>query len=214
MEQAFLKAEKRQHAGSKSSSRLRDTGRLPATIYGHKQAPESVSLDKHEFTLKLQHGIKLFDLEIDGKNDKMLVKDLQYDYLGKSVIHVDFLRVDLAEKVKVTVPIEVKGVAKGAAEGGIIQSHFDKIELECIVTDIPKAIVVNVKELGIGDAIHAGDLKLPEGARLVTDPKALILTCNIVIAAKSTEEVEAETPVAGPEVITERKPVEGEAEPA
>jgi large subunit ribosomal protein L25 len=214
MEQALLKAEKRQHAGSKSAEKIRKAGRLPATVYGHKQDPESISVNAHDFALQLHRGAKLFDVDVAGKSDKMLVKEIQYDYLGKDMIHVDFIRVDLAEKVKVAVPVELKGVAKGASEGGIIQSHMDKVELECLVLEIPDAVVFNVKNVGIGDAIHAGDLELPAGAKLLSDPKALILTCNIVAAAKSTEELEAETPVAGPEVITERKPVEGEAETA
>jgi large subunit ribosomal protein L25 len=214
MEQAFIKAEKREHAGSKSSAKIRKAGRLPATIYGHKQAPESISLNSHDFALQLKRGKKLFGVEVSGKSENMLVKDVQYDYLGKDIIHVDFVRVDLEEKVKVAVPIEVKGVAKGAAEGGIIQSHLDKVELECLVTDIPSAIVVNVKNLGIGDAIHASDLEVPAGTKLLSDGKALILTCNIVAAAKSTEDIEAETPTTGPEVLTERKPVEGEEETA
>jgi large subunit ribosomal protein L25 len=214
MEQALIKAEKREHAGSKSSARIRKAGRLPATIYGHKQAPESISLDRHDFVLHIQRGKKLFGVEVDGKSDNILVKDVQYDYLGKNIIHVDFVRVNLEEKVKVAVPIEVKGVAKGAAEGGIIHSHLDKVDLECLVTEIPGAIVVNVKDLGVGDTIHASDLELPAGTKLLTDGKALILTCNIVAAAKTTEDVEAETPVTGPEVLTERKPVEGEEETA
>jgi large subunit ribosomal protein L25 len=216
MEQALLKAEKRQRTGSRSAAQLRDAtpARLPATIYGHKQAPESISVDRHDLALQLQRGTKLFDVELDGKSEKMLIKDIQYDYLGKIIIHVDFLRVDLAEKVKITVPVEIKGIARGAAEGGIIQAHLDKIELECLVTDIPDAITFNVKNVGLGDAIHAGDLELPSGTKLLTDAKALILTCNIVAAAKSTEEMEAETPAAGPEILTERKPVEGEEETA
>ncbi len=216
MEQALLKAEKRQQTGSRSAAKLRDPriGRLPATIYGHKQAPESISLDMHEMAMQLRHGTKLFDVELDGKSEKLLIKEVQYDYLGKNIIHVDFLRVNLAEKVRVTVPVEIKGIAKGAAEGGIIQAHLDKVELECLVTEIPDAIAFNVRNVSIGDAIHASDLELPAGTRLLTDAKALILTCNIVAAAKSTEELEAETPAAGPEVLTERKPVEGEEETA
>jgi len=212
MEQAFLKAEKRDNAGSKGAEKLRKVGRIPATVYGHKQAPESIALDRHDFTLQLQRGVKLFDVELAGKNDKVLVKDLQYDYLGKNIIHVDFIRVNLAEKVKVSAPVEVKGVAKGASEGGILQSHMDKVDLECLVTEIPDSIIYNVKNLGVGEAVHASDLEMPAGVKLLTDAKALILTCSVVAVAKTTEEIEAETPVAGPEVITERKPVEGEEE--
>lgn len=214
MEQASLKAEKREHAGSKSASKLRKAGRIPATVYGHKQDAESISINGHDFGLQLHRGVKLFDVDVAGKNEKMLVKEIQYDYLGKDMVHVDFIRVDLSEKVRVSVPIELKGVAKGAAEGGIIQSHLDKVELECLVLEIPDAIVFNVKNVGIGDAVHASDLELPAGAKLLSDAKALILTCNIVAQAKTTEELEAETPAAGPEVITERKPVEGEGETA
>lgn len=211
MEQASLKAEKRELAGSKSAEKIRKAGRLPATVYGHKQAPESISVDAHDFALQLHRGVKLFDIDVAGKNDKMLVKEVQYDYLGKDIIHIDFIRVNLAEKVKVSVTVQLKGAAKGASEGGIIQSHLDKVELECLVTEIPDVIVFNVKNVGVGDAVHAGDLELPAGAKLLTDAKALVLTCSVVAVAKTTEEIEAETPAAGPEVITERKPVEGEA---
>jgi large subunit ribosomal protein L25 len=214
MEQASLKAEKREHAGSKAAEKLRKAGRLPATVYGHKQDPESISVNGHDFGLQLHRGVKLFDVDVAGKNEKMLVKEIQYDYLGKNMVHIDFIRVDLSEKVKVSVPVELKGVAKGAAEGGIIQSHMDKIDLECLVLEIPDVIIFNVKNVNIGDAVHAGDLELPAGAKLLSDPKALILTCNIVAQAKTTEEIEAETPVAGPEVLTERKPAEGEEETA
>ena len=91
----LLKAEPREHLGSKHSAKLRSQGKVPAVIYGHKQAPESISCDLHEFAEGLHHGHRLFDVEFSGKKEKLLVKDLQYDYLGKKIIHIDFIRVNL-----------------------------------------------------------------------------------------------------------------------
>ena len=151
-------------------------------------------------------------VEIDKKNETMLVKDVQYDYLGTDVIHVDLMRVDVTEMVRVTVPIELKGTAKGAAEGGMVESHTGNLEVECRVTQIPERIVVSVKEMALGDAIHAKDIQLPEGVKLISSPELLVVTCHIVAEVKTTEELEAEMPAA-PEVITAAKEEleEGEA---
>jgi large subunit ribosomal protein L25 len=147
------------------------------------------------------------DVQIGKKTQKMIVKDIQYDYLGRDIIHVDLMRVDVTETIKVTVPIELKGVARGTHEGGIVEEHADHLEVECRVTDIPESIIVWVKEVGVGDTLHAGDVELPDGVKLVSDPSILLVTCGLVAAAKSTEELEEETPVA-PEVIGEAKEAE------
>jgi len=202
-----LKSQKREQTGSKSAARVRRQGRIPAVVYGHKREAVAISLDAHSLVEGLHHGHRLFDVQIGRKREKLLVKDLQYDYLGKDIIHVDLMRVDVSEMVRVTVPVEFKGTARGAHEGGIIEGHTDHLEVECKVTDIPEAIVVSVKEIGIGDTLHAGDIELAEGVKLVSDPSMLLVTCGLLAAAKSTEELEAEVPVA-PEVITEAK--EGE----
>jgi large subunit ribosomal protein L25 len=134
---------------------------------------------------------------------------VQYDYLGKDVIHADFMRVDLTEMVTVSVPVELKGTAKGAADGGIVDQHLAQLEVECVVTNIPESIVISIKEIGVGDSIHAGDIKLPQGVKLVTDAAAIVLACHVVAEAKTTEEAEIEAP-AGPEVIKREKKEEGE----
>jgi large subunit ribosomal protein L25 len=207
-QRAVIKAEIRTTLGTKDASRLRRKGKLPAIVYGHKKEPVAISFDVHGFIEDLHHGHRLFDTDMGGKTETLLVKDIQYDHLGKNVIHADMVRVDLEETVKVTVPIEMRGTSKGSHEGGIVDEHLDHLEIECKVMEIPEVIEVSVKELGVGDAIHAGDVELPAGAKLVTDPQALLLTCHLVAAAKTTEEVEEEMPV-GPEVITE-KPAEEE----
>ncbi|MFQ6034352.1 MAG: 50S ribosomal protein L25 [Sedimentisphaerales bacterium] len=197
-----LKAEIRRQIGSKAAAKVRKTGQIPAIIYGHKQKPVAVSLNAHDFVEGLHHGHRLMDVQIGKKPQKVIVKDLQYDYLGKDIIHADLMRVEAGETITVTVPIELKGVAKGAEEGGIIAEHTDHLEIECKATDIPESIVVSVKDINVGDALHARDIQLPDGVKLVSDPETLIVTCSLVAAAKTTEELEEEAPAA-PEVISE-----------
>jgi len=147
-QRAVIKAEIRTSLGSKQAARLRRQGKLPAIVYGHKEDPVAVSFDLHDFVEDLHHGHRLFDTEFGGKTETLLVKDLQYDHLGKNVIHADMVRVNLEETVKVTVPIEMRGTPKGSHEGGIVDEHLDHLEIECRVTEIPEVIPVLVKDLG------------------------------------------------------------------
>jgi len=207
-----LNTEAREQVGSKHAVKLRKQGRLPAIVYGHNQDPVAISLDIHEFVEALHHGHRLFDIRMDKKSETLLVKDLQYDYLGKDVIHADLVRVDLAEKVKVRVPIELKGTSKGSHEGGMIDGHLDHLEIECTVSEIPEVIEISVGDIGVGDTLRAGEVKLPDGSKLVTNPEALVLSCHLVTAAKSTEQLEEEMPAA-PEVLTAKETQETENKP-
>jgi len=197
-----LKAEVREHTGSKFAERIRRDGRIPAIVYGHKLEPVAVSLDAHSFVEGLHHGHRVVEVEVGRKKETMVVKDLQYDHLGKNVIHADLLRVKGGERVRVNVPVELKGTAAGTHEGGIVEEHADRVEIECKVDDIPETIVVWIKDVHVGDNVHAGQIEMPDGVRLVSDPEMLVVACHMVAAAKSTEEIEAETAVS-PEVIGE-----------
>lgn len=206
-----LKGEIREHTGSKDAQKVRERGRIPAVVYGHKKMTVAIELDAHSLGEGLHHGLRLVELQIGRKRETMIIKDVQYDYLGKNISHVDLMRVDVTETIKVTVPIELKGSAKGTLEGGVIEGHADHLEIECKVTDIPETIIVWVKDIDVGDALHAGDIELPEGVKLASDPSMVLVTCSLVAAAKSTEELEEEAPAA-PEVIGEAK--EAEEEPS
>ena len=208
----LLKAEIREHTGSNTVRKMREQGRIPAIMYGHKEEPVAVSLDAHNFVEGLHHGQRLIDVQIGKKKENTIIKELQYDHLGKNIIHVDLMRVNVAEMVKVTVPIELKGTAVGTHESGIIEEHTDRLEIECRVTDIPETIVVSVKDVHVGGTLHARDIELPDGITLVSSPETLLVTCHLVAAAKSTEEVEEEMPAA-PEVIGESKEPEAEQAP-
>jgi len=199
-----LQAELRERIGSHAAAAVRKRGRIPAIVYGHKQEPVAISLDAHDFVEGLHHGHRLMDITVSGQTEKMLVKDLQYDHLGRNVIHADLVRVDVTEMVQVNVLIELKGTAKGTHEGGIVEEHADHLEIECQAVSIPESIVVNVKDLGVGEAIHAGDVTLPEGLKLISPPETIIATCHLVAAAKTTEQIEEEAPTT-PELIGERE---------
>jgi len=201
----LLEAQIRERTGSKAAARARRQGQIPAIVYGHKQDPVAISLDAHDFIEGLHHGHRVLDVKVGGKAQKMMIKELQYDHLGRDIVHIDLMRVDVTETVRVSVPIELKGTAQGTHEGGIVEEHADHIEVECMVTNIPEVIVVSVKELGVGQAIHAGDVTLPDGVALVSAPETLLAACHVVAAAKSTEQLEEEAPAA-PEVIGEKEP--------
>lgn len=207
-----LQAELRKEKGGKQVARLRDpkVGKLPAVVYGHGEEPIHISLNAHDFLEGLHHGHRIFEVHLPTGSQTLLVKDLQYDHFGKQVVHADLMRVDLNERMVVEVPIELRGTAKGIHEGGIVDQALTHLEVECVVSQIPEVIPVLVKELGVGDAVHAKDVELPAGSVLKTDPEAILCICHLPkIKAVVEEAVAAEAPTE-PEVITERAAPEEE----
>ena len=203
-----LKAEPRSALGSRANKRLRDSGFVPGVVYGHKEAVVPVTLPKKEISTHLAKGAHVFDLTLSGKSEKVLVKDVQFDHLGIEVLHVDFARVSLDERVEVTVPLELKGTPKGEADGGVLQQIVAELEIECVVTDIPDVVTHNVSEMAIDDVVHIKDLKLPAGAKAMQDPDLIVAMVKVIEEEAGTAAAEGET--AEPEVIG-RKPEEGEA---
>jgi large subunit ribosomal protein L25 len=205
---ANVTAKSRAELGTRANRRLREQGLIPGVIYGHKEAVVPVTLPRKEVVTHLNKGAHLFDLNLDGKSEKVLVKEVQYDHLGLEVIHVDFARVSLDEKVKVTVPVELKGTPKGEAEGGVLQQILASLEVECLVTEIPEVIRHNVSEMELDAVLHIKDLKLPEGVRAIQDGDLIVATVKEILEVVTTAAPE-EGAAAEPEVIG-RKPAEGE----
>jgi large subunit ribosomal protein L25 len=205
---AQITVKTRAQLGTRANKRLRGTGFIPGVIYGHKEAVVPVTLPKKEVENHLHHGTHLFDLAMDGKSEKVLVKEVQYDHLGIDVIHVDFARVSLDERVEVTIAIELKGEPK--AEGDVpaaLTQVINELELECLVTEIPDVIRVNVSEMKLDDVIHIKDLKLPAGVKCKQDEDLIVVTFKEIKEEAATP---AEGETAEPEVIG-RKPEDAEA---
>ncbi|MDP2044101.1 MAG: 50S ribosomal protein L25 [Candidatus Omnitrophota bacterium] len=221
MEEIFLEAELREEKGKGKVKGLRDSGSLPSVVYSHGKDALSIKFSKSAL-LKLmrQHRLESSIINLKIKDDKKakgrpcLVKEIQYDPVREDIIHVDFNEISLTEAIKVNVPIEVKGEAIGVKqEGGSLEHILWEIEVECLPTNIPKHIEVDITALKMGEAIHVKDIVFPSGVKPLNDPAAIVL--HVAAPMKEVAPVE---PAEGeatqePEVIKEKKevPVEGGA---
>ncbi|MEM7755655.1 MAG: 50S ribosomal protein L25 [Planctomycetota bacterium] len=210
-ETTVLKGKVRERTGSRYSRRARAAGGLPAVVYGHKEEPVSVTLDAHQAILSFNKGERVFQLDLEGqKSETVLLRDLQFDHLGTNIVHADLARVDLNERVNVTVPLHLIGEndCKGLKHAGATLMHpAATLDIECAVTRLPEFIEVDIRELDAHDSIQAKDVKLPyDTMKLLTDPDAVV--AHIVIASGADDDdAEAATVDGGasPEVITEKK---------
>jgi len=208
-ESLTLNIHKREGRGTNKAQKLRKQGLVPGVLYGHKQETLSVSLSAHDLESAIRHGHRVVDLNLAGTREKAQICDLQWDHLGKEIVHVDFKRVSEDERIHITVRIEVKGVAPGIAAGGILDQPLHTLTVECPVIKVPESIRVNVSELQLGQAIHVKDLTLPPDVKALADPEAIVVhvTSPALEPAPSEESAQAE-----PEVIGRKAAEEGEAE--
>jgi len=182
---------------------MRTKGYIPAIVYGHGQTAEAVTLNRHEVELAVHHGERLLEIDLQGTTENVLLKEVQWDTFGQDILHVDLTRVDLDERVTVTVPIDLRGTPAGAAEGGVLQQVTSEVKIECAVRAIPEEIRVVVNDMKIGDSVYVRDIKLPDGATLEEEGGSLVCSVNIV-AEEVEQPAEAEA-AAEPEVIGEKK---------
>ncbi len=199
-----LKTEKRQGRGSHKAAKLRAAGRIPAVLYGHKEETISLSVDHDELMHAVRHNTRVVDISIEGKTEKAQIVELQWDCFGKDVLHVDFKRVSADERIEQTVPIELKGIAPGIAEGGRLDQPLHTLRIECPALNIPTSIRVAINDLHLDGAIHVKELKLPEGVKALTDPEAIV----VHIIRPKVEPAPGTEPLGGsvePEVITRKK---------
>ncbi len=214
MEIKTLKAESREPHGTRVVKRMRRKGRIPGIIYGHKQTPQAIALDRHEVERELEQGAHLFTVVVGSKNETCLVKDVQYDHLGIEPLHIDFARVDLNERVKVKVPIELRGHAKGQTEGGVVSQQIMDLEVECLVTAIPESIRVQIGDLALNQLIHIREITLPAGVTALADPEGIVVMCREAIVVEAAAPGEGAEAATEPEVIAKGKIEEEGAEGA
>lgn len=211
MQIAQLPAEKRDTQGTRAARRLRKEGKVPAILYGHGETPLLVTIPVRDLNNLLEKGAHLVELALAGAPEKCLIKDVQFDHLGIAPVHADFTRVDLHERVEVKVPLEFKGTPAGVTEGGVFEHDMVDIEIECLVTEIPDSIRVNVGDLKLGQALHVRELELPANVKAIASPEAIVAAVRAKTAEAVAAPVGEEAPTQ-PEIIGRReKTEEGEA---
>jgi len=215
MEEIFLDVELRKETGRGKVKDLRGEGFIPAIIY--KEGKESFPIKaSHREVIRLLHQHRLENVVInlrikDDKKSKArscLIKEIQYGPVHGDIIHVDFNEISLTKSIKVNVPVTAKGDPVGVKqEGGSLEHVLWEIEVECLPTDIPKDIEVDVSQMKIGDAVHIKDIAFPANIKVLNNPDAVVLS----VASPIKEEVPVEAAEGEekqePEVIKEKKEV-------
>jgi large subunit ribosomal protein L25 len=205
-----LRVEKRESLGKRNNVRLRRAGRVPAVLYGHGEDSVNLALAADKLEASLRHGAKVVDLDGDASG-KALLQDVQWDTFLQHVVHVDLLRVRAGEKVKIDVPIELRGEAAGVLDGGLIEQVVHSIEIEVALDVIPDKLHLNIKNLKIGDHLTAKDIiDLPAGATILSDEDEMIVHCVAPVVEEEEEAPAEEGAAAEPEVIGKGKEDEEE----
>lgn len=194
--------QKNKGTGSRVARRLRAQGRIPAIIYGHKQAVVPISLSRDSVWEMIKKSTHLAELSLDGATEMALVRDVQWDHLGKEILHLDFGRVSADEAIETEVRIDVRGIAPGIAEGGILEQLVHSVRVTCRANAIPDAIKIDVNNLHLNEAVHVKDLTgLPEGVKIVDADDDLLLV-HVASRAAAAEPAPSEAEAAvQPEVI-------------
>lgn len=222
MEEIILEATLREEAGKSKVKPLRKSGFIPAIVYGEGKKTVSIKVERRS-VLRLIHehhienviiNLKIAGDEKKAKDSAVIIKEIQRDPVRDDILHIDFNQISLTKEIKVKVPITAKGEPVGVkVDGGSLEHVIWELEIECLPTQIPPKIEVEVSQLKIGDAILVKDLTLPPGIKVLQDPDQVVVS----VAAPVKEEA-ALTPEEGaapeePEVIKEKKevPEEGAA---
>ncbi len=209
MPEVRIVAEPRSEFGKGPARRTRRAGKVPAVLYGHGTDPRHVSLPGHEMMLALKTPNVLIRLEgLQEGSALALPKAVQRDPLRGFLEHVDLLLVRRGEKVTVEVPIQLSGEI---TPGGLLDQQLVQIPVEADATRIPQFVEVDLAGMEVGASVHAGDLNLPRGATLATDPEVLVLH---VVAAPTAEQMEAEIGAPAEAAAAAEAPAPVETEPA
>jgi large subunit ribosomal protein L25 len=214
MQTIELTGQKRDLASKGALRSLRLKGQVPSVIYGGKKSSYPLTVNSKEFQLLTKaHGSNVVvNLKVDSATETVLVKEVQKDMISREIIHIDFQRISLTDKIEVSVPLHVKGEAPGVKlSGGILEHILREVRVRCLPTAIPVAIDVDVSALQINQGLKMKDILPPAGVEVLTDPEHLVV--NVVAPTELEEEpAPGAAPAATePEVIAKgKKPEEGE----
>ncbi len=220
MEKVVLKASKRNVTG-KQVKALRRAGQLPAVIYGrHVEQPVSISLEAHSAELAFAKltSSTLVTIDVEGEEYTAIVREKQRNYIKGNITHVDFLALDLNEKIRTKVRLVFVGLSPAVKDYSAVLVHrMEALEVECLPGDLPERITVDVSSLReIGNNIHVREISLPESVAVIDDPDDVVIVATVVKeeASDVPGAAAAGTEVAAPDLSVERGKKDEEGAPA
>jgi large subunit ribosomal protein L25 len=193
-------AKTRSRVGSRTCRKLRQEGHIPGNVYGHTEKPVAISVAGDTLTRAVHSGHKIVDVNLDGKVEKTILREVQWNTFGTEILHFDLMRIDADQRVSVTVPVTLKGISPGVTSGGILEQPVHEIEMEVLALEIPDAIVIRISDMQLGDSRHLSDLELPPSAKVDMMPETLIVQVTEPMAVPEEAEP-GEAGPAEPEVI-------------
>jgi large subunit ribosomal protein L25 len=217
MEKVILKVEARARSGKRIAKDLRNKKMIPAIVY--KDGKDALKLqlvakDMVEILHTKAGENVIVTLKISGadaktKDKTVVIKEIQREPIKGGILHVDFNEISLTESLKVGVPLSAHGEPEGKKDGGMLEHIMWELQIECLPTNIPEKIEVDVSKLKIGDAIHVKDIVVPEGVKIITDPELIAMIVKPPKVEVPKEETGAEA-VTEPELIRKKKEAEEE----
>lgn len=207
MDNAGLKVKLREGTKKGAARKLRSEGLLPGILYGNKSESTKIAVPARDLSNLIAHGglhsiIGLSIEDGDKKKSSAIIKEVQKDPVRGDLLHVDFLKINLNQEMDSSLPINIIGDSAGVHAGGVVQHGAREITVRAIAKDMPDHIDVDITALEIGDALRVGDVVVPEGMTILSNPEDVI--CSVVMPAKAAEEIPV-TEAEEPELVGEKK---------
>ncbi|MGC8739467.1 MAG: 50S ribosomal protein L25 [Candidatus Hydrogenedens sp.] len=201
MEIPVIKAQLRTKEGKSSTKKVRKEGNIPSVLYGMKEQTVPLKMDAKTFLRTLshlegKHPIVKLEIEGDAHPDfPAIIKEIQREPVTNAIIHVDFQKIRLDQKIHTSVPVVLVGQSEGVKMGGVLDHQLRELEIECLALQVPAHFEIDVTNLVLGHSIHVADITPPEGIKILTDPDRVVVSIHVprtLEAKAATEEEKAE----------------------
>jgi large subunit ribosomal protein L25 len=202
MAEVTLNVSKREGTGKGVARRIRAAGKVPAVVYGRGMDPVSIEVDRREFVhaLTTDAGTNvLLSLELDGEKITTLARELQRDPVKGTLLHADFVKVDLKVEIEVEVPLHLVGEALGVKEGGVLEHPLFTVHVRCLPTDVPESIELDISNMNIGDSMRVSDLSAGREFQIINDPDTVVAHIAAPISEEELAAMEAAVEGEAPE---------------
>ena len=188
---AVLKVQKREGTGKYVAFNLRKEGMIPAVLYGKDAENVNLAVNEKEIQELVKSGERIFDLDIEGKTQKAVLKAAQHENIGDKLIHADFRLVDANTVLHVEVEVELVGTAAGEDVGGVVEQDLHKVHIACKPADLPEVIKVDISKLVVGSVLYVSDLPAVAGVEYQTQETVAVVSCHGASAEEEGTEEEA-----------------------